>query len=101
MPHAGAARRGQDPQPGRLRGGGGEAGYIHVCTYTATISIMQGPIWIKTIECWGNESSLALCPGAVWEHNYYCQHSEDVGLECLLTQDSDTGSQGGGEVGDT
>ena len=62
---------------------------------------MQGPIWIKTIECWGNESSLALCPGAVWEHNYYCQHSEDVGLECLLTQDSDTGSQGGGEVGDT
>ena len=62
---------------------------------------MQGPIWIKTIECWGNESSLALCPGAVWEHNYYCQHSEDVGLECLLTQDSDPGSQGGGEVGDT
>ena len=42
-----------------------------------------------------------MCPGAVWEHNYYCQHSEDVGLECLLTQDSDTGSQGGGEVGVT
>ena len=60
---------------------------------------MQGPIWIKTIECWGNESSLAACPGAVWEHNYYCKHSEDVGLECLLTQHSDTGSQGGGEVG--
>ena len=30
MSHAGAARRGQDPQPGRLRGGGGEAGYIYV-----------------------------------------------------------------------
>ena len=72
---------------------------LDIYLYTVTISTMQGPIWIKTIECWGNESSLAACPGAVWEHNYYCKHSEDVGLECLLTQDSDTGSQGGGEVG--
>ena len=29
------------------------------------------------------------CPGAVWEHNYYCKHSEDVGLECLLTEDNE------------
>ena len=49
-----------------------------------------GPIWIKAIECWGNETSLRECPGAVWEHNHYCKHSEDVGLECLLTSDLDT-----------
>ena len=47
----------------------------------------QGPIWIKTIECYGNETSLKHCPGVAWEHNYYCKHSEDVGLECLLTSD--------------
>ena len=60
----------------------------------------KGPIWIKTIECNGTETSLKQCPGASWEHNYYCKHSEDVGLECLLTVDlegpepSDDGESG-------
>ena len=62
----------------------------------------EGPIWIKTIECQGNETDLKLCPGTSWEHNYYCKHSEDVGLECLLTEDLEPaggGSGGHGEAG--
>jgi len=46
----------------------------------------EGPIWIKTLECYGNESSLVNCPAATWEPNYYCKHMEDVGIECLLTE---------------
>merc|ERR1712098_678765 len=49
-----------------------------------------GPIWIRGMECWGNETSLEDCPSAEWEPNYYCQHREDVGVECLLTDTSDT-----------
>ena len=61
----------------------------------------QGPIWIKTIECRGNETDLKKCPGTIWEHNYYCKHSEDVGLECLLTEDlRPRGGAGGGGGGD-
>ena len=46
----------------------------------------EGPIWIKTMECWGNETSLLSCPSATWEPNYYCKHMEDVGIECLLSE---------------
>lgn len=46
----------------------------------------EGPIWIKTMECWGNETSLLSCPAATWEPNYYCKHMEDVGIECLLSE---------------
>ena len=58
----------------------------------------QGPIWIKTIECRGDEADLKRCPGTIWEHNYYCKHSEDVGLECLLTEDLHP--RGGGDGDD-
>lgn len=54
----------------------------------------EGPIWIKTIDCQGNETDLKLCPGTSWEHNYYCKHSEDVGLECLLTEDLEPAEDG-------
>ena len=43
-----------------------------------------GPIWIKTIECWGNETSLRDCPGSVWEHNHYCKPYVLVSEQCIL-----------------
>merc|ERR1719431_925520 len=45
-----------------------------------------GPVWVRAMECEGNETSLRHCPAASWEPNYYCQHREDVGVECLLTE---------------
>ena len=65
----------------------------------------SGPVWVRGMECWGNETSLAACPAAVWEPNFYCQHREDVGVECLLTEEDgprrgleEGGRTGGGEA---
>merc|ERR1719392_595944 len=39
------------------------------------------------MECWGNETSLAACPSAVWEPNFYCQHREDARYGVLGQRD--------------
>ena len=61
-----------------------------------------GPVWVRGMECWGNETSLAACPAAVWEPNFYCQHREDVGVECLLTEEDGPrrGLEEAGRTGD-
>ena len=60
----------------------------------------EGPVWVRGLECWGNETSLADCPSATWEPNYYCQHREDVGVDCLLTEEDLGGRSSLGDGGD-
>ena len=46
-----------------------------------------GPIWInldkEEHECSGDESHLEQCkPSNLWEHDYTCNHTEDVAVTC-------------------
>ena len=47
----------------------------------------KGPIWIalkEEADCTGNESHLDQCKQShLWEHDYNCNHSEDVVVTCL------------------
>ena len=54
----------------------------------------SGPIWLDNLQCRGDETSLFDCPRAdsragapaVGEHN--CRHSEDVGVRCLVAEET-------------
>lgn len=42
----------------------------------------SGPIWLDDLECTGQESDIFDCHHAgISAHN--CQHSEDVGVQCV------------------
>ncbi|XP_028411952.1 adhesion G-protein coupled receptor G6-like [Dendronephthya gigantea] len=42
----------------------------------------SGNIWLGHVDCTGKEESLANCSHAGWDHNVYCNHLEDAGVEC-------------------
>ena len=46
------------------------------------------PIWLDNVNCKGNETDLRTCPRAsnlaIGEHNCALNHSEDVGVRCVL-----------------
>ncbi|XP_028411926.1 deleted in malignant brain tumors 1 protein-like isoform X2 [Dendronephthya gigantea] len=42
----------------------------------------SGNIWLGHVDCTGKEESLANCSHAGWDHNAYCNHLEDAGVEC-------------------
>ena len=46
----------------------------------------KGPIWIHFDEdnnCNGNESSITECKQTyLWEHDFDCEHTEDVAVTC-------------------
>ena len=43
----------------------------------------KGPIWVRNIHCKGTELSLKDCNSPQWKPVWECNHSEDVGIECL------------------
>ena len=45
----------------------------------------SGPIWIRNVECEGDEESLEDCRTAAssWRPTQECKHLEDVGVECV------------------
>jgi hypothetical protein len=46
----------------------------------------SGPIWIDSIVCTGDESSLRDCKSSGWKPTFNCRHLEDVGIECIPRQ---------------
>ena len=42
----------------------------------------SGPVLLSLLQCYGNESYLLDCPGAVFQTTSPCQHSRDVGVAC-------------------
>ena len=44
----------------------------------------SGPIWLDDLQCTGTESSLLQCPhDGIGVAAYYCDHYDDVGVQCL------------------
>lgn len=41
----------------------------------------QGKIWLDSLDCVGNESSVEECPHGGWG-NHDCSHAEDAGVIC-------------------
>jgi len=48
---------------------------------TASVDAGEGPIWLRSPGCTGNEASLAECNG-LWAPTSQCRHAEDVAIEC-------------------
>ena len=53
-----------------------------MATTIAAFGQGSGPVLLSTLQCFGNESYLLDCPGAVLQSSPPCQHSRDVGVTC-------------------
>ena len=47
-----------------------------------TSLISSGPVWIRQVECLGNESKLLQCPHIEFESFGNCSHAQDVQVKC-------------------
>ena len=54
--------------------------------YGANFSQASGPIWLDSVQCIGNESTLSSCGHLGFNVTRSCRHSEDVGVRCYGTQ---------------
>ena len=59
----------------------------------------SGPIWIRNVECEGDEDSLEDCRTAAssWRPTQECKHLEDVGVECIPFMDAEADAAGGND----
>jgi len=58
-------------------------GYVGRGTYTySRFGTGEGPIWLSSLVCLGNETSIDLCQHDEWGVNS-CEHKEDVSISCL------------------
>ena len=55
----------------------------------------SGPIWIRNVECEGDEDSLEDCRASAssWRPTQECKHLEDVGVECVPFMDEGEDNQ--------
>ena len=49
-----------------------------------TSNALRFPIWIDSVQCAGNESSLLNCThSAIGDISTFCDHYDDVGVRCF------------------
>ena len=48
----------------------------------ATQPLFPGPVWLRQVECLGNESKLSLCPHSGVGRVGNCTHGQDAGVKC-------------------
>ena len=59
-----------------------ELGFLDGIAIQPFSEFNSGPVWLRQVECLGNESKLSLCPHSGIGSIGNCTHVQDVGVEC-------------------
>ena len=51
--------------------------------YDSTAQPGNGTLWLKDLDCAGNESSITFCSRGSWNMTSGCSHQQDASLICL------------------
>ena len=59
-----------------------ELGFLNGVATQPLFQFNRGPVWLRQVECLGNESKLSLCPHSGVGSVGNCTHVQDVGVKC-------------------
>ena len=59
-----------------------ELGFLNGIATRPLFIFNSGPVWLRQVECLGNESKLSQCPHNGVGNVGNCSHAQDIGVQC-------------------